>query len=156
MLLGSLNDDLDNKTTPGTPVVSPPLPSDSLLSPLAQAESQMPSPPSPNHLTSDYVLKKIYDNRARQPDDLEIGNHYATTGPQQITLSHSRQPSETINSEFINSPRGMTGSGNPHQAGPSSSSPRTKSADISAQVPIVGGLERSEDCTLSSPNPGDN
>ena len=148
MLLGSLSDNLDNQTTPGTPVISPPPSSVSFLPSPRHAESRTASPPSANYLTSGHVFDhEIYAVQARQRRDNDRGSYHDTPDPQETSTSDSRQPSETTDLVFSNSSVSMIGSGNSHQAEIPRSSLQENLDDRSAQNRIAGEREKSGDLT---------
>lgn len=102
MLLGSLNDEQDNKTTPGAPVVSPPISAGSVSSPRLR-EFDFSSPRNSQNLTDSLAFTKDghesqANDKSSSRDQIVFDSHHAIDMPMSETsISHSRQKSaETV------------------------------------------------------------
>ena len=155
MLLGSLSDDLDKKTTPGTPVASPPPSSGSFQSPSRRAEPRRSSQHSTNYLIGGSAPNhEIYDLQVMQQEETEM-NSYLDKEPdlQETSLSHNRQASETSNPRSPNSPKSTVESEDHRQAETSLPfSPRQTLEDDSAQDRMVAAREESGSITQGDSN----
>lgn len=116
MLLGSLNDQQDNKTTPGTPVVSPPILSSTASSPKPR-NSEFPnsrsSPDLGGSLSPTQSVQFSQDNETNSYDRAAHSPHNsAKMVPNYTSLSHGRHKStDTVSSHHgtpIGSPVGVS------------------------------------------------